>query len=509
MLFGRRILSSDPAGASLEAHVQQEMRQESPVLLAVVRSFRELDTVARRLGFFAPTESYTRHVPWWPIIAILGTYSAGKSTFLNDYLQHPLQLAGNQAVDDKFTVVCFGEGDVRSLPALALDADPRFPFYKMSREIDAAAAGEGSRLDAYLQLKTCPSEIARGRIFIDSPGFDADEQRTAVLRITDHIISLSDLVLVFFDARHPEAGSMRDTLEHLVEKTIKRSDSNKFMYVLNHLDATAQDDNAEQVVAAWQRGLAQKGLTAGRFYHIYSRTAAPPIADPQVRSRYEAMRDADFAEIDSRIQQIRTGQAYRVVGALERSATELERYIVPHVRTLLQSWQRRVLWRDGLVLGLGAVVIGLLAWSGLAELLGEMALGLWGWGIGLAVVVGGFASVHWKIRSRVRDQLITAFRQDQAQHTQHPRDWLGADYTEHMIGAFQRSTCWYRSIFQKEPAGWNAGARAIVERVQAEADSFVQQLNDLYTNPAGSAQEMAHADGDRPGQTAPAAQSGK
>ena len=44
-------------------------------------------------------------------------------------------------------------------------------------------------------------------------------------------------------------------------------------------------------VAAWQRGLAQKGLTAGRFYHIYSRSAATPISDPQVRARYEAMRD--------------------------------------------------------------------------------------------------------------------------------------------------------------------------------------------------------------------------
>ena len=86
-------------------------------------------------------------------------------------------------------------------------------------------------MDAYLQLKTCPSQVVRGRIFIDSPGFDADEQRTAVLRLTDHIVTLSDLVLVFFDARHPEAGSMRDTLEHLVEKTIRRTDSSKFLYV--------------------------------------------------------------------------------------------------------------------------------------------------------------------------------------------------------------------------------------------------------------------------------------
>ena len=492
MLFGRKMAQTDTRGDSLEAHLQQEMQQESPVLLAVVRSFRELDQLARRLGFFSHSESYTRNVPWWPIIAVLGTYSAGKSTFLNDYLDYPLQLSGNQAVDDKFTVICFGkDSQVRALPALALDADPRFPFYKMSKEINVSAAGEGGRMDAYLQLKTCPSEIARGRIFIDSPGFDADEQRTAVLRITDHIVDLSDIVLVFFDARHPESGSMRDTLEHLVEKTVKRSDTNKFLYVLNHLDATAQDDNAEQVVAAWQRGLAQKGLTAGRFYHIYSRSAATPIADPQVRARYEAMRETDYTEIDTRIQQIRVGQAYRIVGALERSATELEQHVIPQLRGLLHNWRTQVLRRDGLLFGAGIVVIGLLSWIGLGELLGEMVLGLWGWVIGLGCVGGAFAYVHWQVRGRVRAKVIAAFCQNYMDQHSHNGGNPQPEHVENIVSAFMRSTSWYRSIFQKEPAAWNARARALIEKIQAETESYVQQLNDMYTNPSGAAESQA------------------
>jgi len=186
---------------SLEAHLVQE----NPVLLRAVTSFRKLDKVARRLGFLQAEESYATRISWWPLIAVLGTYSSGKSTFINHYLQQQLQLTGNQAVDDRFTVICFSkEGDVRVLPGLALDADPRFPFYQVSRAIEEIAAGEGRRIDAYLQLKTCSSERVRGKILIDSPGFDADAQRTSTLRITDHIVDLSDLVLVFFDARHPE-----------------------------------------------------------------------------------------------------------------------------------------------------------------------------------------------------------------------------------------------------------------------------------------------------------------
>ena len=135
----------------------------------------------------------------------------------------------------------------------------------MSLAIEDVAPGEGPRIDTYLQLKTCHSPKLSGRIFIDSPGFDADEQRNSTLRITDHIMDLSDLVLVFFDARHPEPGAMHDTLEHLVAGPIRRADSNKFLYVLNQIDNAAREDNPEEVFAAWQRALAQKGLTAGRF----------------------------------------------------------------------------------------------------------------------------------------------------------------------------------------------------------------------------------------------------
>ena len=135
---------------------------------------------------------------------------------------------------------------------------------------------------------------------IDSPGFDADAQRTSTLRITDHIIALSDLVLVMFDARHPEPGAMQDTLKHLVSNTITRPDSNKFLFILNQIDNTAREDNPEEVVAAWQRGLAQAGLTAGKFYRTYDKEAAVPFEDDSVRERFETKRDADMAEITDR-----------------------------------------------------------------------------------------------------------------------------------------------------------------------------------------------------------------
>lgn len=469
--------------ASLEAH----LAQENPILLRAVKSFRDLDTVARRLGFFNREESFATRVPWWPLIAVLGTYSAGKSTFINSYLGYKLQPTGNQAVDDKFSVICFAHADgVRVLPGLALDADPRFPFYQISRAIDETAPGEGRRIDAYLQLKTCPSEGVRGKILIDSPGFDADAQRTSTLRITNHIIDLSDLVLVFFDARHPESGTMRDTLEHLVAQTIIRPDSSKFLYILNQIDATAREDNPEDVVASWQRALAQAGLTAGRFYRIYDKEAAIPIEDEALRARFEAKRDEDLADIYARMQQVEVDRAYRIVAILEQTAHDIEERVVPKLQSMLAQWRRRVLWSDGLLFG--ALIVGVLlwtlatgAWSGLSfshpfwsALLSEP---VWRW-VALGLVVVGAGALHLTVRRLAARSVIAKLRRE-------TRDMREQDLVDNYTRAFQKNTSLWHSVFHKRPIGWGKRAQRRLKAVLIEANGYVQDLNDKFTNPSG------------------------
>jgi hypothetical protein len=468
---------------SLETH----LAQENPILLRAVTSFCKLDRVARRLGFLRPEESYATRISWWPLVAVLGTYSSGKSTFINHYLQQPLQLTGNQAIDDRFTVVCFSkEGEVRVLPGLALDADPRFPFYQMSRAIEEIAAGEGRRIDAYLQLKTCPSERIRGKILIDSPGFDADAQRTSTLRITNHIIDLSDLVLVFFDARHPEPGTMHDTLEHLVAQTINRPDSSKFLYILNQIDTTAREDNPEDVIASWQRALAQKGLTAGRFYRIYNPDAAVPIADANLRARFEGKRDVDLAEIHARMHQVEVDRAYRVVAVLEQTARDLEERVVPRLQELLGRWRRRVLWLDGLFFGLLAVAIlvGTL-WTG--EWMGWqfshpfwealLTTPVWRW-VALVGAVGLAVYAHFAIRKMAMKHVIAGLRRQ-------VRDMRELEFLDNFIAALHKNSRFWRTIFAKQPVGWGPRAHRHITDVLAEANGYVQDLNDTFTNPSG------------------------
>jgi hypothetical protein len=466
------------------AHLKERLKQENPILSQVVDSFQELDYISRRLGFFHSEESHATRTSWWPLISILGIYSSGKSTFINHYLQYPLQVTGNQAVDDKFSVISYTDDDqVRVLPGLALDADPRFPFYKISQAIEEVAEGEGQRIDSYLQLKTCPNARLRGKIIIDSPGFDADAQRTSTLRITDHIIDLSDLVLVFFDARHPESGSMRDTLEHLVNRTKNRRDSNKFLYILNQIDNTALEDNTEEVFASWQRALAQYGLTAGSCYAIYVPDVAVPIEDEGVRIRFENKRDANIQQIFNRIERVGEERAYRIVGMLEANAQMLENEIIPRIGQFIVRWHKKIIWLDGIILG--ALLVAFLVatiwggyWQGLTlklPFLENLPGGNYSKLALLALLVLLFGYVHFSIRrltaGYVSRKLLAELKNSEWQ----------ANYAR----AFQKNSRWYRSLLKRKPTGWGRRTKRRLAKVIENTNTYIQKLNDMYTNPSG------------------------
>jgi hypothetical protein len=461
----------------LELHLQEE----NPILVSAVDGFRQLSRIGYAMGLLASGESYATQIPWWPLVSVLGTFSAGKSTFVNQYLSYPLQDTGNQAVDDKFTVVCYsGEKEVRTLPGLALDADPRFPFYQTSDELEKVETGQGNRVDAYLQLKTCSSEALKGRIIIDSPGFDADAQRSATLRLTNHIIDLSDLVLVFFDARHPEPGAMSDTLAHLVGATKDRADSSKFLYILNQIDTTAREDNPEQVMGAWQRAIAREGLTAGRFYSIYDPEAAVPIENEALRRRFEWKRDQDLSEIHHRIERVSVERAYRIVGALEKRAQEIEDHYVPTLRGLVARWRRGVLIWDAGLLALAAMIgVGIFFLPSSAtetlkhgvDLALETPLYLLITGI---VVAGLGLYLHFLVRGRVEGKVLAEIRRENDE-----------EEAERLSRAFKRNTTLWRSIFDPDPAGWTKRNRKALKAIISGANHLVQSLNDRFTDPSG------------------------
>jgi len=462
----------------LESH----LKAENPALLEVLPTYYRFDKLLYKTGLLDRDTSLASQISWWPLISVLGTFSSGKSTFINSYVGDKLQGTGNQAVDDKFTVICHRSSAAsgnQTLPGTALDADPRFPFFRISHEIEKVAQGEGKHIESYLQLRTTNRDAIRNKIIIDSPGFDADDQRRSTLRITDHIIDLSDLVLVFFDARHPEPGAMQDTLEHLVSRTVSRTDASKFIYILNQIDTAAKDDNPEEIVAAWQRAIAQAGLSAGQFYTIYNEDVAVPIEDAALRERFQGKRDHDLKKITDRMDEVELQRNYRIVSVLETVANELEHDVLPKLREAKAKWRRGVLIGDAVALGLlTAVAVGLATyfrWLPPAEIftLDWVMANPLDTGVAVVGVIALALTFHIWMRGFVAKRVAAP---------------LSAAYGQvdlNLRAAFLKSAGLFQSVFRVEPAGWSNRAARKLRLVRDTVATHIQNLNDRYADPSG------------------------
>jgi hypothetical protein len=294
---------------------------------------------------------------------------------------------------------------------------------------------------------------------------------------------------------------MRDTLQHLVGGTMNRADSGKFLYILNQIDATAREDNPEEVVAAWQRALGLQGLTAGRFYTIYSPDVANTIDDEAKRRRFESKRDADLAEIHRRMQGVEVERAYRIVATLDKTAKDISERAAPILSEARNRWQHRTLVLDAIALGVLVVLflgwsVGSGHWKGLsyeAEWLltvktvrygPEVLAALLG-AVGLAVHFGARRMAAWTVLPWVRKRAAAE------------------DLRGDLAAAFEANTRNLRPVFFGGLLGWGAGARRRLDDVRQACDLYVQTLNDAFTNPSGRQNRRAEGDLDPPAQAAP------
>lgn len=453
--------------ASLRSHLEAE----NPDLAGLVGSYEEMDGVLRGLGLLDRDETLAARISWWPVVSVLGMFSAGKSTAINDILGQRVQRASKQAQDDKFTVLCYGP-KLAELPGTALSVDSRFPFYGTSEEIERVAPGEGKMVDSFLALKTVPSDALRGTVLVDSPGFDSDDYRSARLRLADHIMDKSDLVLVYFDAGRPEPGAMRDTLALLVAKSQKRSDADKFAYVLNQIDQVAHDNNLEEVVAAWQRALASTGLTGGRFYTVYSESAKVQIQNPEVAARLRAMRDRDMAEIRARMSGLQAKRGYRVASGVEAVAKDVSEDAIPQLAAAIGRWRTRTNWATAAVLGgTAALVVGGFGLLGDPTIPFQFALEIPE--IAAAAALVGAFLVHKKLG----DSLA---RREAARLPEK----LG-DFELRVRAAFLKATR-MPAILRRSPVGWGPKAVKGLASIREGVAERVRLINDRFARPSAA-----------------------
>ncbi len=181
---------------------------------------------------------------WKPLILLIGNYSSGKSTFINEFLGREIQRTGQAPTDDSFTIITAPdkgepEGD---LTGSTVVNDERFPFDSLR--------GFGEKLLSHLSMKRVKAEVLEDIALIDTPGMlDSVTEKDRgydYLGVVGELAKLSDLIVLMFDPH--KAGTIKETYKVLRVTLPGTAGEDRVRFVLNRID---ECESLEDLVRAY------------------------------------------------------------------------------------------------------------------------------------------------------------------------------------------------------------------------------------------------------------------
>lgn len=423
-------------------NLEKQFAATDPVLQKTVKVFQELDQLEYEMGLLDNDETTARKNSWWPLISTVGGYSPAKSEFISRYLGVDLHSARH-----KFTVLQYTpQSSTATLPGSALDADHRLPFYQIGRSIEQVAAGEGNKLNTYLELLTVNSATLKNKLVIDTPVINPATENSVVSLLRKHVLDISDLVLVFTDLFEADAESISDTLACIVAQ----QDSNKFVFVIDHSEITLDAQKSHEISLSWQRRLTDYGIHTGQFVVL--------------------SHGGNTAAIDQRVNNLNNDRSYRILADLEKSIRDVDDVIFEEVETSLGLWKERSNATTLIILGFIIMLIMF------AEIAGGILDVFFDPIMGPAIILGFTAvltPVHIMI-SRFHGKLII--------NQLHKRQ-KQLNLSEDLAGLFEKSLSFWRIILPiTSPVGKNKKNRKKLNGMIEQTKDLVQALNDQFSH---------------------------
>src|SRR5690606_26773267 len=194
-----------------------------------------LTPVALRYGYSeVPLEA---NIKWRPQVLVLGNYSSGKSTLINELVGGNIQTTGQAPTDDSFTIITYDEsetpGEVRVVEerdGKVLLNDPEYPFEILKKH--------GQRFASHFRLKKVNSPFLKHLALIDTPGMlDSVSERDRgydYQELIGDLALIADLVRVLFDPH--KAGTVREAHASLRDTLPKKTFEDRVLFVLNRID---------------------------------------------------------------------------------------------------------------------------------------------------------------------------------------------------------------------------------------------------------------------------------
>ena len=214
---------------ALQNKIQSKVRAKlAPLFVRYRTDFNDLDALLK----------------WRPIVLLLGNYSSGKSTFINELIGREIQRTGQAPTDDSFTVITAPDagGDEIELPGSDLVNDSRLPF--------ALFKTFGEQFVSHFRMKKVKSPLFQNLAIIDSPGMldsvsekDRGYEYAAVIR---EFARLADLVVLMFDPH--KAGTIQETYNAIRNILPSATGEDRVLFVMSRID---ECDNLGDLVRSY------------------------------------------------------------------------------------------------------------------------------------------------------------------------------------------------------------------------------------------------------------------
>ena len=268
-----------------------------------------LDLIAQDLSPLSSQYGYSDYnlqdfVQWKPLVLVIGNYSAGKSTFINELLGIEVQRTGQAPTDDNFTVLTYlgddkqknqdsqpknggdqnqhqdqdrdlynydSGDDLKDPEVIELDGrtllgDPSLPFKRLK--------SQGERFLSHFSVKQVKSSVLRNIAIIDTPGMldsvSENDRGYKYHEVLNELATLSDLVLLLFDAH--KAGTVRESYISLRDTLPKSVREDRVLFVLNRVDECQNIDDLIKVYGSlcWNLSQMTGRKDIPRIYLTYS-----------------------------------------------------------------------------------------------------------------------------------------------------------------------------------------------------------------------------------------------
>ncbi len=181
---------------------------------------------------------------WKPIVLVIGNYSSGKSTFINEFLGMDIQRTGQAPTDDSFTIITAPEPgeSTGDLTGNSIVSDERLPFGSLRRF--------GEKLLAHLVMKKVDVEHLADIAIIDTPGMlDSVTEKDRgydYLGVIGELAKIADLIVLMFDPH--KAGTIKETYQVIRITLPATTGEDRVVFVMNRVDECA---NLEDLVRAY------------------------------------------------------------------------------------------------------------------------------------------------------------------------------------------------------------------------------------------------------------------